>query len=199
MRQGLPVVTVSTSPGGAGLAQRLLRSSAREYGLSEYTHFVNLGYIPGGPAGVLAFGVVPRTVFLADFSGSGAVWDSAAAQGVQQLNDFSAVIVISGSPETARAWIEQTARMLDVNKPFVIATSAAADPLLRPYTASVGGPVDGYLAGLGGVAQYEAKAGLTGAGQTRFVQIGAVLWVAAAAIVFGNALAVLRHVRLKRQ
>lgn len=199
MRQGLPVVTVSTSPGGAGLAQRLLRSSARDYGLSEYTHFVNLGYIPGGPAGVLAFGVVPRTVFLADFSGSGAVWDSAAAQGVQQLNDFSAVIVISGSPETARAWIEQTERMLDTNKPFVIATSAAADPLLRPYTASVGGPVDGYLAGLGGVAQYEAKAGLTGAGQTRFVQIGALLWVAAAAIVFGNALAVLRHVRLKRQ
>ncbi len=199
MRQGLPVATVSTNPGGAGLAQRLLNDSANGFGLDEYTHFVNLGYIPGGPAGVLAFGTEPRTVFLADFSGSGAVWDSPAVQGVQRLNDFSAVIVISGSPETARAWIEQTQRLLDANKPFVIATSASADPLLRPYTVSAGGPVDGYVAGLGGVAQYEAKAGLTGAGQTRFAQIGALLWVAAAAILIGNVLSVLRHMRLKRQ
>jgi hypothetical protein len=199
MRQGLPVATVSTNAGGAGLAQRLLSESANGFGLDEYTHFVNLGYIPGGPAGVLAFGTEPRSVFLADFSGSGAVWNSPAVQSVQRLNDFSAVIVISGSPETARAWIEQTQRLLDVNKPFVIATSASADPLLRPYTISAGGPVDGYIAGLGGVAQYEAKAGLTGAGQTRYAQIGALLWVAAAAILIGNVLSVLRHMRLKRQ
>jgi len=204
LRLGLPVVAVGTAPGSAGVAEQVLTRSAQDmsnvsgFDYEPYTHLVNLGYLPGGGVGVVEFAVDPRRVFLSDFSGHGdALWDQPALAGVESLSDFGALVIVSGSPEGARAWIEQTA-FINADHPIVIAASAGAGPLLRPYLASQGGPVDGMVTGLRAAAQYERHAGLVGDATERWSATGGILLMAAIVILIGNVLAGLSRLRLRR-
>lgn len=209
LRLGLPVVAVSTTPSSAGVAEQVIQRSAQTMSeaMSEtngftykpYTNFVNLGYLPGGSVGVVEFANVPRNTFPSDFSGQGnGLWDQPALSSIHTLADFGALLIVSGSPEGARAWLEQTALFFPPERAIVIGASAGAGPLLRPYLVNHGGPVDGMVSGLAAAAQYEAQAGLTGDATSRWSLTGGVLLAAAAIIVIGNLLAGLSRLRIRR-
>lgn len=205
LRLGLPVVAVSTTPSSAGVAEQVIQRSAQTMSATSaftyepYTHFVNLGYLPGGGVGVVEFANAPRNTFLSDFSGQGTgLWEQPALASIHTLADFGALLIVSGSPEGARAWLEQTALFFPPERTIVIGASAGAGPLLRPYLVNHGGSVDGMVSGLSAAAQYEAQAGLTGDATTRWSLTGGVLLAAAAIIVIGNLLAGLSRLRIRR-
>lgn len=205
LRLGLPVVAVSTTPSSAGVAEQVIQRSAQTMSATSaftyepYTHFVNLGYLPGGGVGVVEFANAPRNTFLSDFSGQGSgLWEQPALSSIHTLADFGALLIVSGSPEGARAWLEQTALFFPPERAIVIGASAGAGPLLRPYLVDHGGPVDGMVSGLAAAAQYEAQAGLTGDATSRWSLTGGVLLAAAAIIVIGNLLAGLSRLRIRR-
>ncbi len=204
LRLGLPVVAISTTPSSAGVAEKVLTHSAEvmsaagDFSYDPYTNFVNLGYLPGGGVGVVEFAVAPRRVFLSDFSGRGDLWSQPALASINSLADFDALLIVSGSSEGARAWLEQTTLLLPADRAIVIAASASAGPLLRPYLAANGGEVDGLVSGLSAAAQYERQAGLTGDASARWSLTGGVLLAAAVIILIGNVLAGLSRLRIRR-
>lgn len=204
LRLGLPVVAVSTTPSSAGVAEQVLTHSAEvmsaagDFSYDPYANYVNLGYLPGGGVGVVEFAVAPRRVFLSDFSGHGDLWTQPALASINSLADFGALLIVSGSSEGARAWLEQTTLLLPADRAIVIAASASAGPLLRPYLAGNGGAVDGLVSGLSAAAQYERQAGLTGDASARWSLTGGVLLAAAVIILIGNVLAGLSRLRIRR-
>jgi hypothetical protein len=78
--------------------------------------------------------------------------DVFSSAGGSQIDQFAAVVVLTDSPETARAWIEQVQPALN-GKPLFFVVSAQAAPLVQPYVAS--GQVNGMVAGLEDAAMYE--------------------------------------------
>jgi hypothetical protein len=67
------------------------------------------------------------------------------------------VITLSDNPVTARWWIEQMAAAIPSDngeRHLLVATSALADPFVRPYLDSQ--QVDGLISGINGAAAIEA-------------------------------------------
>ena len=165
-RHGVPVVGLSTSPAGAALGETLLNQTfvSGRYG----THYLNLGYLPGGPIGILQLADGPRSVFTTDFRGTYpsegetpilTVWDAPILKGTRQLSDFSMIVLISATPDTVRTWVEQTQSRAPKPR-LVAAVSAGAEPLVRPYYESK--QLQGLLSGILGAAQYEKQSGVGG-------------------------------------
>jgi hypothetical protein len=137
-------------------------------------NYINLGYLPGGLAGVYDFAQNPTAVMPLSADSTEA-WNSKVLQGVAHLSDFASVIVLTDTVETGRVWIEQTASARG-NTPLIMVSSAQAGPMFLPYVDS--GQVNGLIAGLYGAAGVEqANGGLpsvTGAEQTNGVPTGFV-------------------------
>lgn len=166
MLRGAPLTLVSTSPTGPPLAERLL-SDPSGVGGHGYVHgqqYVNLGYIPGGSAGLLEFSIDPQGVFPLPFNLQGLenpanVWSAPPLQRINALTDFALVMVIADDAAIARDWIEQVEPRLDP-VPLVMVTSAGTTPLVRPYYQAGGeGQVDGLVSGLTGGVAYERITG----------------------------------------
>ena len=202
MRRGVSLVGVSTHPAGAGVGDDNFGEWAlafkNAYGIS-YTYgvnYLNLGYIPGGPVGLLQFAMNPRLLFNADFSGAVRVWDPANAPAlatVQSLDDFGLIVLISATPDSFRAWIEQT-RSFAAETPVVAVVSAGADPLVRPYYEASPPQINGLVSGIVGAAQYEQQAGLPqdNPASARWDAIGGGMLAAIVLILAGNLLGGLR-------
>ena len=90
---------VSTSPNGTALVERLMtnsminKSAPDGPGYLAGTDYFNLGYLPAGESGVLAFVRSPQA----------AIPDSKMAT----LSGYAAVIVLTDHAKSARVWIEQ--------------------------------------------------------------------------------------------
>jgi hypothetical protein len=130
---------VSTSPNGAALAERLMTNTSIDH------PYLNLGYLPGGPAGVLGFIEEPGRII--------------PAAGVGSFSEYSALVILTDQAESGRVWVEQlqNRRQVDLaltNKPLLMAASAQAGPLLQPYVASR--QITGMISGLSNAARYEA-------------------------------------------
>lgn len=154
------LITVSTVPTGPVLAEDLLNEALLRrptYALSERT--VNLGYLPGGTTSLLEFAHNPRgaapSALDTPLNGIPA-WERPATAGLQSLQDFALILVLTDSPETGRAWIEQVQPTLQ-GVPLSMVTSAQAGPLLQPYFDS--GQLQGLSVGLQGGAFYEQRSG----------------------------------------
>ncbi len=151
---------ISTIPTGPILADDLLaevHNRRPEYQLVERT--VNLGYLPGGTTSLLEFAHNPQgaTPSSLDTPLSGiAAWQHSAVLGISSLRDYALVIVLTDSPETGRAWVEQVQPVLG-DVPLSMVTSAQAGPMLQPYFDS--GQVLGMSVGLQGGALYEQRSG----------------------------------------
>jgi hypothetical protein len=156
--RGIHLAAISTNPTGPLLAERF--KIAR---LSDSTaSFVNLGYIPGGAAGMLAFAQTPRAVVPFDLHGA-RVWETTPLSAVSALADFGAVLVLTENPDTARSWIEQAQPFLEsAGKPLLMVVSAQAEPMVRPYYETSPRQVSGMISGLAGGAAYESISGNTG-------------------------------------
>jgi hypothetical protein len=155
MIRGAFLTLVSTSTMGPAQAERLVsvvnNSTGHDYEASS--QYVNLGYIPGGPTGLLGFANGPRQIlpFALDNSPT---WESGPLSNVQDIADFELVVVITESSDSARAWIEQVQPAL-ADTPLIMVVSAQAEPLIRPYYEGSPQQVNGMVTGLAGGASYE--------------------------------------------
>jgi hypothetical protein len=195
LAQGVPVVAVSARPAGAAVGQQVLEQTIAQVAderqgplLSYGTEYLNLGFLPGGPVGLAQFAAAPRSAFQNDFTGAlgGTVWDAPAVAGVETLSDFGLIVLVTDTPQAARAWVEQAQQHAPQVK-MVAVVSAGAEPLVRPYTQGGDDPqLDGVVAGLAGAARYEQHAGLPGTASARWPALGGGLLAAALIIAAGN-------------
>jgi len=137
---------LSTNPSGPVLAENLLGAA----GVRDSLLYTNLGFLPGGTAGLQEFASRPRVAMQYGLDGNLA-WSTEALTGVEEINQFGAVIVLTENAETARAWIEQVQPRLG-GVPLLMVVSAQAAPMVQPYIDS--GQVQGMVSGMSGGAMY---------------------------------------------
>jgi hypothetical protein len=179
---GVRLTLVSTSPTGPALAERFLQATQADHNYQAGQQYVNLGYLAGGPAGVLFFATQPTEAAAFTVDGVPA-WQTPPLQGVQKLSDFSAVLILTDSADTARVWIEQAGSSLG-NTPMAMVISAQAEPMIRPYYDS--SQIKGLVTGLAGGKAYEQAIQHPGLGQTYWNAFSAGLLVAEMLILVGG-------------
>jgi len=151
---------VTTIPSGPALAESLINSNTSlEGNPGSYSYYTNLGYIPGGTLGLVGLAISPETVLPYSLDGVN-VWVTSPLDTVETINDFSAVIVLTNDPDTARSWIEQVGPVLKVDgTPLLIVSSSQAEPLIRPYYEANPSQVQGMVASLAGGLAYGRSVG----------------------------------------
>lgn len=187
---------ISTSPSGTGLVERLMTNTeinkptldGVEYVAGE--QYLNLGYLPGGSAGVLGFVKGPGEII--------------PAARVQSLSEYAAIILMTDHAESGRVWVEQLYAQkqrdpLLTNQPLLVIASAQADPLLQPYVSSR--QINGIVSGLSGAARYEAVNVINASPKTArsyWDAFGIGLAMAIALIVFGSLWSLITGIRARR-
>ncbi|MGD0708341.1 MAG: hypothetical protein ABSA51_07800 [Anaerolineaceae bacterium] len=188
MAQSDYLVLLSTSVNGQALGDDLVRSANTE--VSSYNvaqNVVNLGYLPGGTTGLQSFAHDPAETVPNTWQMTKA-WLHVNLQSAGQIDQFAAVVVLTDSPETARAWIEQVQPTLN-GKPLFMVVSAQAAPLVQPYVAA--GQVSGMVAGLEDAAVYEQLTQRSGNAMAFLGAYQTGLIVMAALILVGGVLQLL--------
>lgn len=142
---------ISSTPTGTGLAERFMVNAQTNHNYERSRQFVNLGYLPGGAAGVLAFSESPVSTKPLATDGVNA-WETPVLQGVENLSDFAAILLLTNDIETARIWIEQTENARGETSLLVV-SSTQSGPMIQPYYQS--GQVDGMITGLDSSAPIE--------------------------------------------
>jgi hypothetical protein len=113
--------------------------------------YVNLGYLAGGPAGMLFLADSLTDAMPVSVDGKTA-WKAGPLQGVHSLSSFAAVIILTDNADTGRNWIEQAGPRLG-NTPMLMIISTQAEPMIRPYFDS--GQLKGLVSGLSDAKIYE--------------------------------------------
>ena len=186
-----PRVTIlSTSPTGAALAERFMAATQSRHNYRGGEDYVNLGYLPGGTAGILSFAENPRAAM------PSSLWVLAAAQDVNRFSDYAAVILLTDQAETARAWVEQTGATR-AGLPLLVVPIAQAAPMIQPYLLS--GQVNGLVSGLRGGAAFESSSGLGSSVRRYWDAYNFATLFAALLIVFGGLWNFLAGARARRQ
>ncbi|MCB0162975.1 MAG: hypothetical protein KDI79_02040, partial [Anaerolineae bacterium] len=157
--QGMRIIAVSLEPEGAPIAQQTIETTLadRNQGDLYGQDMINLGYLPGQVAAVRALATGREFATLTDFTtgepfGSQAQTDWSNIQTIEQVD---LVVTLADNPTSARWWIEQmgTAPNSD-QRSLLAATSAVANPFLRPYRQSE--QLDGLISGVEGAAAVES-------------------------------------------
>lgn len=173
---------ISTSATGPALAERFMSNVLAKRNYQRGAQYVDLGYLPGGLAGVYGFAQNPAVVMPYSVDQS-AAWQTPPLQNVTRLSDFAAIIILTDRLESGRAWIEQTA-LTRGNASLILVTSAQAGAMFLPYVDS--GQVKGMVAGLNGaVGAEQANGGEPGSVVRRYwdaYSIGLLLAVAMIAL-----------------
>lgn len=183
MVRGASLALVSTSPTGPVLAERFVQKIQVKHRYMSGQQYLNLGYIPGGSAGLLSFAGLPQRTLPYTIDGKRA-WGNAPLQNVKKLSDFTLVVVIVDSPETARNWVEQIQPYLGAT-PLVMVISAQAEPMVRPYYEGNPRQIQGMVVGLSGGSAYERITGLESLGRAYWDAFGIELLLAVAIILVG--------------
>ena len=109
-------------------------------------------------------------------------WQTPLLQDIHTLADFRAVIILTDNSDTARIWIEQTNGKLG-ETPLLMAISAQAEPMIRPYYDSK--QIKGLVTGLAGGKAYEQALQLSGLGQKYWDSFGSGFFIAEVIIFLG--------------
>jgi hypothetical protein len=174
---------ISTSPTGAALAERFISGPLGGHGYQSGIQYVNLGYLPGGLAGIRAFAQEPRIAAPVSID-LNPVWQNAPLQDVQALSNFALMLLITDNAEAGRNWVEQ-AGALRGNAPFVVASSAQAGPMIMPYVQS--GQISGLVNGLNsGAVMEQNNAGRPGMARRYWDAYSLGLFLAVAFITLGG-------------
>jgi hypothetical protein len=193
--RGLRTVSISTQPTGPPLAENLLNRFG-ENG-EDYIH---LGYLAGGPTAVQLFAAAPLDTFAPGFLlpedlTADSVWDSPILKSIKHLSDFSLIVVITSGTEGARSWAEQASPWVG-ETPLIMAISAGAAPIVRPYYEALESSVDGILTGLPAAVGYAKLMGHEGDAHSRWDAYGMGLHIVElillAGVIYGIALWLLR-------
>jgi ribosomal protein L40E len=194
MLRGAYLTLVSTSPTGPLLAERFMQVIQAEHDYASGVNYVNLGYIPGGPVGLLNFVESPQRSLPYTLEGVPA-WETAGQeglpplQGVAVIEDFAMILVLADDPDTARAWVEQLeVRLggLQTLTSLVMVTSAQVEPVILPYYLASPRQVHGLVAGLRGGAVYARLTGRPGQPGRFWDGYGAGLFVSALVVLVGG-------------
>jgi CTP:molybdopterin cytidylyltransferase MocA len=158
--QGMRLILISLTPEGAALAQDTLDKILEKRGETYGAETVNLGYIPGEVIGIreLATGR-QQLAQIADYEQglTFAAPERAAWADVNNLAQVGLVVTLADNPATAQRWIEQLGTAIPATsgeRYLLAATSAAADPFLRPYLTTQ--QLAGLISGINGAAALEA-------------------------------------------
>jgi hypothetical protein len=185
---------ISTSPTGSALTERLLartnisKSAPNGLGYQLNSQYFNIGYLPGGSAGVRGFVEQPKTMM--------------PLVNVNLFSDFAAVIIISDHAESGLVWIEQIQLAKQTNsalasQPLLVAASAQAGPLLQPYVSSK--QVNGMVSGLSDAARYEfMNNSRPGIARSYWDAFGVGLLMAILSIVLGSLWSLFAGIRARR-
>ncbi|MEZ4729250.1 MAG: zinc ribbon domain-containing protein [Caldilineaceae bacterium] len=154
----LPVV-VSQLPGGLAVADRLFNRALRGL-LADSTlgftidpdPFLLAGFLPGGAA-VLSLVAREPAAALVEHAPSGLAPRTTPVLPATALARPALTVVIAAQAEEVQDWLEQ-GQPLQL-APVVAFTSAAADPILRPYLAS--GQLRGLVTGFDGAVTYQQR------------------------------------------
>ena len=178
-----PRLTIlSSSPTGSALAENFMTGSLAGRGYQRGEQYIDLGYLPGGLAGVYDFAQNPSAVMPLGADGS-QVWQTVPLKGVTRFSDFAAIILLTDSAEAGRVWIEQ-AGPLRGNASLVIVSSSQAGPMLMPYVAS--GQINGLVNGLNDASKVEQANGQPGSARLYWDAYSVGLLLAAAMIILGG-------------
>ena len=176
---------ISTSPNGPALAERLMiNTGINQAGLPYH----NLGYLPGGSAGILGFMESPAQI--------------TSLSDVGAFSEYAAVVVLTDHAESGRAWVEQlhNQRQADpalANQPLLMAASAQAGPLLKPYVDSR--QITGMISGLSDAARYElVNNSRPGIARSYWDTFGIGLMLSVALIIIGSLWSLFTGMRARR-
>jgi hypothetical protein len=170
MLRGAYLALVSTSPTGPIVAEHFLTVTQSDHNYATGEQYVNLGYIPGGAAGLLGFAESPQRILPFTLDGV-AAWGGQGhqalppLQGIERLSDFSLIMVITANPTVARTWVEQVQPFLAGGSsptPLVMVLSAQAGPLVQPYYQANPKQIQGLVTGLRDGAAYANLTGRSG-------------------------------------
>jgi hypothetical protein len=189
---------ISTTPTGPGLAEHFMRLENTQASIYYQAgkQFINLGYLPGGAAGVLAFASNPVMTKTLSINGENA-WETPVLQGVSHLSDFAAIILLTDDVETARIWIEQTETARKDTR-FLVISSAQSGPMILPYLQS--GQIDAMITGLNGGAPIEQyNGGRPGTARRYWDAYGFGLLTALAMIALGSLWSLISGLRERRR
>jgi hypothetical protein len=173
---------LSTSPTGPTLAEHFLKTTQGLHNYQSGQQYANLGYLAGGASGVLSFALNPSQTIPYALDGS-QPWETPLLQDIHTLADFKAVIILTDNSDTARIWVEQAGTILG-QTPLLMAISAQAEPMIRPYYDSK--QIKGLVTGLAGGKAYEQALQLSGLGQQYWDSFSSGLFIAELIIIFGS-------------
>lgn len=159
LQRGAYLTLVSTEPTGPLQAERLLAIVKAEgnHEASTADRYINLGYLPAGATGLVAFAQSPDQVLPMNLEGDFA-WLDQPLRDITSLRDFELVIVATENPDTAQAWIEQVKPELG-DTPLILVVSAQAEPVVRPYYEANPNQIQGLVGGLTAGVHYESLQG----------------------------------------
>jgi hypothetical protein len=175
---------ISTSPNGSALVERLMVNS-NQPGMQ----YANLGYLPGGSAGVLGFLEAPGQII--------------PSAGVQSFSEYSVLIVLTDHAESGRVWVEQLQSQKQINpaltnQPLLMVASAQAGPLLQPYVSSR--QITGMISGLSDAVRYEfVNNGRPGIARSYWDAFGVGLMMSIVLIVIGSLWSLFTGIRVRRE
>ena len=192
--EGATVVFVSSSSTGSALADRLVVRANSDLGGASPEQYINLGYLTGGASGITNF--VSNPVQAAPQTVAGApAWILPPLQDLHSLGDFDALVVLTDSSDTGAIWIEQSRTLLG-RSPLLMAISAQAEPMLRPYYDS--GQVQGMVTGLAGGVAYEQANGIPSIGSSYWDPFSVGFLVAEFIVAIGGVMALLAAWQARR-
>jgi hypothetical protein len=177
MEQGTYLTFLSTEPTGPALAEYFLATTQASHNYLHTQQYINLGYLPGESAGLLSFIIAPKQIIPLAFDGSNA-WDSPPLQGVDTIQDFAMILVITDDPNTAKIWIEQVGTILE-ETPLTMVVSAQVEPLIQPYFRTSPQLLSGYVSGVIDSINYEGLIGRPNLANQRWIpfNIGIIITV----------------------
>ncbi len=159
MTRNIKLAFVSSTPTGPVLVNELVQTAQQVvYTYSISSNIINLGYLPGGATGLQQLALQLRYTLGKTWQNTDP-WNGTPLQAVNSLTDFSGILLVTESPETARLWIEQVLPSL-AGKPAWLITSAQSISVLLPYYNSA--QLQGILGGLSGGMMYERLLGQPG-------------------------------------
>jgi hypothetical protein len=178
---------LSTSPNGFALVERLM-TNTKVIGYQSGLQYFNLGYLPGGSAGVLGFLETPSQII--------------PAADVASFSEYAALVVLTDHAESGRVWVEQLQNVKQsdpalANQPLLVVASAQAGPLLQPYVLSR--QITGMISGLSDAARYEfINNNRPGIARSYWDAFGIGLMMAIAAIIIGSLWSLFTGMRAQR-
>ncbi|MBN1314133.1 MAG: zinc ribbon domain-containing protein [Anaerolineales bacterium] len=159
MEKNARIITISTEPTGPQIAQSVMEKTATGLDYVYGQDYLNLGYIPGGAAGLQAFAASPWAVFPGlDYTQQNiASKTPATAELGQALAAVDLVLVITADQDDLVEWIEQVGQFTGFQAPIAAGSSASLEAWAQPYYYSEPKQLNGLISGIPGAAWYEKQ------------------------------------------